>query len=164
MTAYLGVDAGESAGFAVVSDGQILTCAQLAPSPKKRAEVWSAHLRGLFARFPIERVGIESPCYSANEGRPHGVSAALGERVGELRGLCWGFGVDVVPLPWRAWQGWAFRGLFGSSEAKCLERARAMGVPMEWLMGPRGGILQDAASACCMAGAMWAGEAGKGVA
>lgn len=159
MSAVLAIDPGASAGFAVVAEGRVLWCAQSKPSAGKRLDEWVTLIK-IGRDIGARRVVVEAPCYAANQGRPAKVSAALGERVGELRALAWGvFGEAPTGLDWSRWQalpGWAEPMVSGPmlSERRSLRYAvDVLGVPRAWLVAASGGILYDAAAACCMGAA-----------
>lgn len=159
LSAVLAIDPGASAGFAVVSEGRVLWCAQSKPAAGERLAEWANLLR-IGREMGARRVVIEAPCYAANQARPAKVSAALGERVGELRALAWGvFGEAPADLDWSRWQalpGWAEPMVSGPmlSERRSLRYAvDVLGVPRGWLVTERGAIQYDAATACCIGAA-----------
>ena len=148
----LAIDPGASSGLALLHHGVVIAVRQVvAPAhAADHASLWRQTFATLAGAASV--VVIEDPCYSANQARRTTVSAHLGERVGEWRGLAWAAGLPVVMAPWATWQGWAHRGLHGTSEQKSLERALMMGIRREALTGPKGAILFDAATACCIGG------------
>ena len=157
MSTIIAIDPGSSAGFAAYRDGRCVWCAQSAPK-RERLAVWRGVLvegaRNL-GRAP-DRVVIEGPCYAANQGRAQGVTSDLAEHVGELRALAWSlFGIEPESIRWDRWQAVAHKGrMLGESRDRSLWYAREVAqVPDAWLVGPRGGVLWDAATAVAIGGA-----------
>ena len=154
----LAIDPGASAGFAVLDGGRVVWCAQSKPTPERRFSTW-ADLIAVAVRMGATRAVVEEPCYRANQERHASVTAALAERVGELRGLAWRDFPEVESIPWDRWQalpGWAEPLAAGPylSERRSLRYAvDVLGVPRAWLTGERGAILNDAAAACCIGAA-----------
>ena len=157
MNTLIAIDPGSSAGFAAFLDGRCVWCAQSAPK-RERLAAWREMLiagETVIGRAP-DRVVIEGPCYAANQGRSQGVTSDLAEHVGELRALAWSlFGVEPESLRWDRWQAVAHKGrVLGESRDRSLWYAREVAkVPDAWLVGPRGGVLWDAATAVAIGGA-----------
>ena len=157
MRRVLAIDPADSTGFAIVEGppARVLWCVQSRPSPANRLSMWW-DLIDIARGFLPDVIAIEAPCYQANQGRPHSVSAALGERVGELRGLCWRTGIEVVGVGWDEWQrldGWAEPMISGArlSERRSHRYAvEVLGVDRRWLVSERGKLLDDAATSCCI--------------
>lgn len=158
MKRVLSVDPGESTGFAIVEGppARVLWCVQSKPPAEKRFPIWKDLIGMACFSFSPDVIAIEAPCYQANQGRPHSVSAALGERVGELRGLCWRTGIEVVSVGWEEWQrldGWGEPMVSGArlSERRSHRYAvEVLGVDRRWLVSERGKLLDDAATSCCI--------------
>lgn len=165
LSVLLAIDPGTKAGFALFRDRRVVWCRQVSTKGKGHADRFALFREALgeaekeiLREYPvIPRVVMEAPCYAANRRRAQGTEAALAERVGELRALVIGWrGVVPEDVPWHAWQAVAHAGMvLGSSEDRSLGYAQeVLGVPAEWLMGPQGGVLWDAATACALGGAV----------
>lgn len=162
MSVLLAIDPGTSAGFALFRGREVVWCAQVGTA----GEGWNTailryraaleHARNLIGGEDFEIV-MELPCYAANRTRRQGTSEALAERVGMLRALAWSvLGRAPRDVGWKAWQDVAHAGrVLGTSEDRSLGYAvDVLQVPAEWLQGPRGGVLWDAATACAIGGAV----------
>lgn len=167
MSALLAIDPGTSAGFALFRGREVVWCAQVDTkglawnAALERYRVTLRDVRGaLMLNEWMEEdfeIVMELPCYAANRTRRQGTSEALAERVGMLRALAWSIlGRAPRDVGWQAWQAVAHAGrVLGDSEDRSLGYAReVLKVPAEWLQGPRGGVLWDAATACAIGGAV----------
>ena len=143
MNAFLCVDPGTPAGYAVFVGGKCVETAQT--SDRVLAE--------LVDRWGCETVYMEYPAFAADKISKtsmlalvdtwRGLSVEAGAAVG-LGGL-----VDVSVSAWRTW---ADAGIVGEKEDRAMARALRMGVPAKMLEGPRGGKWKDAATAVCIGG------------
>ena len=148
MNAFLAVDPGSPAGYAVFVGGRCVETAQT--SDRVLAE--------LVDRWGCEKVYIEYPAFGAGKISQRSLLALFDAHRAVSMEAASAVGIgNVVDVTVRAWRGWADAGIVGEKEDRAMTRALRMGVPAGWLTGPRGGKWFDAATAVCIGGWVLAG-------
>lgn len=140
---FLTIDPGTPAGYAVF-DG--VRCVRVVQTKEPV-------IAALFEEYRFDRVYMEYPAFGAGKISKRSMLSLVDSwrRQSVEAAGCVGAG-KIVDVPVSAWRAWADRGLVGEKESRAYHRALRMGVPEEWLTGPRGAKLYDAATAVCLGG------------
>jgi len=156
----LAIDPGSKAGFAVVGAGGVVWCTQVDTSRVPWDVACARYQRAIDEARAVApgnvEIVMEAPCYAANRRRKEGTTPGLAERVGMIRALVWTtFERAPQNVLWRDWQAIAHRGrVLGTPEERSLGYVRdVLRVPEAWIVGPKGGVLWDAVTACAIGGA-----------
>lgn len=142
----LGVDCGTDAGFALY-DGTWREVVQITGAADQVA--W---LRARTEVLQTARIVIERPEYAASRAKGHQRQEVLPIMAGVVQGALLYAGLPFEEVSWRKWRAAVDDGRTGPAEDRALGYAlEVLRVPPGLLMGSKGGVLKDAATACCIA-------------